>query len=241
MLKKFLTISRGNVPNARKTISSISEIPLTFNIVTLFSVTGLACGISLVLVPNQYIQTDVCVPFPNITHLYGKNYENYKLILLFITCSTINGYIGGKVYQYKVFKLGDHKRLYKVLNNLVTKPPLMMLHGAAYPMIVYYGMFGLFTWFDTLNNGKPFGLNDNDPKYINFENGNKHLLGYDKKLSECDLSMIKYRTLFSAEIIAHWMKSTLPVVFPLFFCSSSAIFWTHRSYWISLLSRLKKP
>ena len=240
MLKKFLAISTSNSPKARSTFSSISEIPLNFNIAKLFGCAGFASGVSLVLIPNKYIETEICFPFPNSAHLSA---ENRKLLLLFVTCSSCYGYIGGQMYRYKMFKMGDYKRIYKVLNALVNKAPLTLLHCAAYPMIVYYGMFGVFTVIECLCFGKPYGMDDTHDKYHNYEYGSHRLLGTDtdKDKRKWNWPMLKYRALFGMEITAHWLQSTLWIVFPFFFCSSVFIFATHRSYWLSLLYRLKKP
>ena len=79
----------------RKTISHITEIPVTFNCGTVFGMCGLLSGMCLVLVPKRFMDTEICVPFPSI-HDAGRT--NMKLIALFAACSASYGYIGGKVY-----------------------------------------------------------------------------------------------------------------------------------------------
>eukprot|EP00483_Globobulimina_turgida_P003676 UN03682 len=126
------------------------------------------------------------------------------------------GYVAGKVYQYKMFKLGDYKRFYRILGYLVNKTPLTLIHCSGFTLIVFYGMFGVFTLFETLLYGKPYGLDDQHDKYLNLEYGNKQLLAYDKKIFECNSKQMVYRCKLALEITAHWTQSTFFFVFPIF-------------------------
>ena len=234
-MNKF--VSMGS--NKRKSLSSINEIPLTFNTSKLFTFCGFASGLTLILIPKTYLRPEIDLSvFPNI-NINSSN--DYKLFTLFLLCSMCCGYIGGNMYRYKTFKWGDYKRLYKVLGNLVNKTPLALIHSSGFTTICYYGVFLTFTGFETLVYGKPYGFEFNDKNKSKYQYGNKRLLGKDKSFLECTYDERMYRLRFACELNANWFTSTAFIVFPIFFCGGSFLIATHRKYWLSVYSRLKKP
>merc|ERR1712129_95478 len=135
--------------------------------------------------------------------------------------------------QYKTFKLGDAKRHYKVLGNLVNKMPLATLHCAGFNCVVFYGSFGIFNLIETMAYGLPYGMESQDEKYKRIRNS--------RRFGESQKSKYLIRAQHALEMTAHWTQSTIHIVFPIFLCSSCALFVAHRSYWRSLYMRMSKP
>ena len=251
MFRKFLSNSgsRGAQQEIKKAqnviggktskIKHIAEIPVTFKVSTLFGGCGLLSGLSLVLVPKRFIESEICLPFPNI---HDEQSPNWKLLTLFTVCCSCYGWIGGKVYGFKTFRLGDTQRFYKVLGNLANKTPLAVLHCAGFNVTIFYGMFGVFTLIETLMYGQPvYGMEKLDAaKRRSMQYGNKRMLAPHKKLSQCSSEELIYRSKFALEITAHWTQSTILLVFPVFVCGSVALMAAHRSYWLSLYTRMSK-
>ena len=251
MLRKFLSHSgtktaQQEVKKAQSVIGGrtskikhITEIPVTFKVSSLFGGCGLLTGLSLVLVPKRFIESEICLPFPSI---HDGDSVNWKVISLFTVCCSCYGWIGGKVYAFKTFRLGDTKRFYRVLGNLANKTPLAVLHCAGFNVTIFYGMFGVFTLIETLIYGEPvYGMDKLDHKQRrNMQYGNRRLMAPNKKMSECTSEELLYRSKFALEITAHWTQSTIFLVFPLFVCGSATLMAAHRSYWLSLYTRMSK-
>lgn len=251
MLRKFLSNSgskaaQEELKKAQKVVGGrtskikhITEIPVTFKVSTLFGGCGLLSGLSLVLVPHRFIESEICLPFPNI---HDGERATLKLISLFTVCCSCYGWIGGKVYAFKTFRLGDTKRFQYVLGNLVHKTPLAVLHCAGFNVTIFYGMFGVFTLIETLIYGQPvYGMDKlDDVKRRNMQYGNKRMMAPHKKMTECSSDELIYRCKFALEITAHWTQSTIFLVFPIFVCGSATLMAAHRSYWMSLYTRMSK-
>ena len=192
MLRKFLSHSgtktaQQEVKKAQSVIGGrtskikhITEIPVTFKVSSLFGGCGLLTGLSLVLVPKRFIESEICLPFPSI---HDGDSVNWKVISLFTVCCSCYGWIGGKVYAFKTFRLGDTKRFYRVLGNLANKTPLAVLHCAGFNVTIFYGMFGVFTLIETLIYGEPvYGMDKLDHKQRrNMQYGNRRLMAPNKK------------------------------------------------------------